>query len=80
MVTALYRNIAFSHVYVVLGYGAKLAEDHTFNADRTSHQAIVTVHGGPHVLVPFAVEDEGRLGAHALALLKAFATAALEMK
>jgi len=28
-----------------------------------------TAHGGPHVLVPFAMEDGGRPGAHAQALL-----------
>ena len=35
------------------------------------------VYGGPHALVPFAVEDGGRLGAHALALLRGLAIAAL---
>ncbi len=48
-----------------------------FLADRTSTQPISTIHGGPHILVPFAVEDGGRLGAHAHALLRALATAAL---
>ena len=36
------------------------------------------IHGGPHVLVPFVVKDGGRLGAHALALLKALDIVALE--
>jgi len=45
---------------------------------RTPTQPIVVVHGVPHVLVPFVVEDGGRLGAHALALLKALATVALQ--
>jgi hypothetical protein len=31
-----------------------------------------------HVLVPFALEDGGRLGAHAQALLRSFATLAIE--
>jgi len=48
-----------------------------FLADRASSQPIVGVHGGPHVLVPFAWEDGGRLGAHALALLRALAIVAL---
>ena len=62
----------------ILGYAAKQAEDRKLYVDRTSHQPIAAVHGGPHVLVPFAVEDGGRLGAHALALLKALATVALD--
>jgi hypothetical protein len=54
-------------------------EDRKFYADRTSHQPIAVVHVGPHVLlVPFSVEDGGRLGAHALALLTVLATVALE--
>ena len=32
------------------------------------------MHGGPRILVPFAIEDGGRLEAHAQALLRALAT------
>ena len=35
------------------------------------------MNGGPHILVPFAIEDGGRLEEHAHALLRALATAAL---
>ncbi len=46
-------------------------------ADRTSRQPIAASHGGPHVMVPFAIEDGGKLGAHTQALLRAMATFAL---
>ena len=36
------------------------------------------MYDGPHVLVPFAIEDGDSLGAHALSLLKALATVAEE--
>ena len=41
-------------------------------------EPVASIHGGPHVLVPFALEDGGRLGAHAHALLRSFATLAIE--
>ena len=47
-------------------------------ADRVSTQPIVAIYGGPHVLVPTAMEDGGRLGAHALALLRALVVVALD--
>ena len=50
------------------------------HADRTSAQPIADIHGGPHVLVPFVVEDGGRLGAHALALLRDLAVVALKIE
>ena len=77
-VTTLYRKNAFSQVAAIPGYVAKHAEDRKFYAGRTSHQTIAAVHGGPHVMFPFAVEDCSRLGAHSLAVLKALATVALE--
>jgi hypothetical protein len=46
-------------------------------ANITSRQPIVAPHGGRHVLVPFAIEDGGMLGAHAHALLRALAKVAL---
>jgi hypothetical protein len=45
---------------------------------RTSTQAVAAIHGAPHVLVPFAIEDGSRLGARALALLEALAILARE--
>jgi hypothetical protein len=77
VMTTVYRNTVLSKVATIPGYVAKQAEDRKFLADRTSSHPVSAVHGGPHILVPFAIEDGGRLGAHALALLRALATAAL---
>ena len=46
--------------------------------DKSSTEPVATIHGGPHVLVPSALEDGGRLGAHAHALLRSFAALAIE--
>jgi hypothetical protein len=75
--TTAYRNTVMEKVATVPGYAAKQAEDRMFLADKASGQPISAVHGGPHILVPFAVEDGGRLGAHTQALLRALAIAAL---
>ena len=64
-------------VATVPGYAAKQVEDMKFLADRTSSQPISTLHGGPHILIPFAIEDGDSLGAHAHALLRALATTSL---
>ena len=65
VMTTVYMNIVLEKVATVPGYAAKQAEDMKFLADRTSRQPISSTHGGPHILVPFAIEDGGRLGAHA---------------
>ncbi len=44
-----------------------------FYADKSSERPVAHVHGGLHTFVPFAVEDGGRLGAHAHALLRTLA-------
>ena len=49
-----------------------------FYADKSSADPVASIHGGPHVLVRFALEDGGRLGAHAQSLLRSFATLAIE--
>ena len=48
-----------------------------FLEDKTSVQPIAAPHVGQLVLVPFAMEDGGMLGAHAQALQRALATSAL---
>jgi hypothetical protein len=53
------------------------AEDTKFLANKTSTQPIAASNGDHHVLVPFTMEDGGRLGDHAQAFLKALATSAL---
>ena len=77
VVPMVYKNTALQQVATILGYAAKQAEDKKFFADRTSSQPIASYNGGLPVLVPFAMEDGGRLGAHVQALLRALALAAL---
>ncbi len=78
MVTTVYRNTVLHKVSTVPGYAAKQAEDMKFYADRRSADPIASIHGGPHDMVIFALEDGGRLGGHAHALLRSFATLAVE--
>ncbi len=77
VMTTVYRNTVLEKVATVQGYSTKQAKEGKLLADRTSRQPISVVNGGPHILVPFAIEDGGRLGAHAQALLRALATTAL---
>ena len=77
VMTTIYRNTVLHKVATVPRYAMKQAEDRKFQADRTSSQPISTLHVGPHILVPFAIKDGGRLGAHAQALPRALATASL---
>jgi hypothetical protein len=78
VVTTVYRNTVLKKVAYIPGYAAKHVEDREFLADMNSTDPIAVIHGGPHVLVPFAVEAGGRLGAHAQSLLRAMATVDLE--
>jgi hypothetical protein len=55
-----------------------LTEDQKFYTDRFSVEPVASIHGGPHVLVSFALEDGGSIGAHAQALLRPLAVVALE--
>ncbi len=77
-VTTVYRKTILRHAFSIPGYAAKQAEDRKFLADLSSTQPIAAIHGGPHILVSFALEDGGRLGAHALTLLRALAIVALD--
>ncbi len=77
VVTTVYRNTRQRETGVIPGYAAKLAEDRKFYADKTSERPVARPHGGLHTLVPFAVEDGGRLGAHAQAFLRALAERAV---
>ena len=67
VVTTVYRNTILREVAFVPGYAAKLVEDRKFYVDKTSEWHVARIRGGLHSLVPFAVEDGGRLGAHAQA-------------
>ncbi len=68
VMTTVYKNIVLEKVATV--------PDKT-RADNTFSQPISSVIGGSHILVPFAIEDVGRLGAHAQARLRALATTTL---
>jgi hypothetical protein len=78
VVTTVYRNTVLQQVSTVPGFVAKQAEDRKFYAYKSSTDPVASINGGPHVLVPFSLEDGGRLGAHAQALLRSFATIATE--
>ena len=77
VVTTVYRNTRQRETRVIPGYVAKLVEDRTFYADNTSERPIARINGGRHILVPFAVEDGGQLGAHAQSFLRALAERAV---
>jgi len=70
VVTTAYRNTVTQRVASIPGNAAKYSEDSKLLGNRTSTQPIASSHVGPHVLVPFAIEDGGSLGVHAFALLK----------
>jgi len=78
VVTTVYRNAILREAASVPGYATKQVENRKFYANRTSAQPISAIHGGPYIMVPFAMEDGAHLGAHALALLRALAIVALE--
>ena len=69
----VYRNVTLAQTCSIPGYAAKMAEDRTFYNDKKSSHPVSSNYGGGHVFVPFAMEDGGTLGAHALALLKQLA-------
>ncbi len=62
--TTVYRNTRLRETTEVLGYAAKLVEERKFHADKASERPVARIHGGLHTLIPFAVEDGERLGAH----------------
>ncbi len=76
-VTSVCRNTRHRETGDIPGFAAKLVEDMKFYADKTSKRPVARIHGGLHTLVPFAVEDGGRLGAHAQAFLRALAERAV---
>ena len=65
VMTTVYRNTVLEKVATIPGYAAKQAEDMKFLDDMALCQPISAVNGGPHILVPFSIEDGGRMGAHA---------------
>ncbi len=61
VMTTVYINTMLQKVATIPGHAAKQAEDKKFLADKSSSQPISTIHGGPHILVPFAIENGGSL-------------------
>ncbi len=78
VVTTVYRNTKQRETSEIPGYAAKLVEDRKLYADKTSERPVARIHGGLHTLVPFAVEDGGRLGAHAQSFLRSLAERAVQ--
>jgi len=77
VVTTVYRNTRQRETGDIPGYAAKLVEDRKFYADKVAERPVARIHGGMHTLIPFAVEDGGRLGAHAQAFLRSLAERAV---
>jgi len=77
VVTTVYKNARLRETTEVPGYAAKLVEDRKFYADKVSERHVARIHGGLHTLIPFAVENGGRLGAHAQAFLHMLAERAV---
>ena len=65
VVTTIYRNTRHRETMTIHGYASKLVEYKKLYADKISERHVAKIHGGRHTLVPFAVVDGGRLGAHA---------------
>ena len=61
IVATVYRNAVIQRVAPIPGYYAKQAKNRKLLTDTASAEPIATIHGGPHGIVPFAIDDVGRL-------------------
>ena len=75
--TTVYKNMRQRETRGIPGYAARLMEDRKFYADKSSEQPVARIHGGRQTLVPFALEDSGRLGAHAQSFRRTLAEIAV---
>ncbi len=73
VITTFYRSTILSRVAVIPGFAAKQVEDMKFKADADSLHPVSSLHGERHRLIPFAMEDGGRIGAHGHATLRMLA-------
>jgi len=73
VVTTMNRNTILNKVSAIPEFDAKQVEDRKFKADADSVNLVSTLHGGRHMLIPFAMEDGGRIGEHGLAALRMMA-------
>ena len=73
-ITGVYRDAVLDDVSRVPGFAAKAREDAKLDdEDFRSASPVSQCHGGRHRLVPFVLEEGGRFGDHALALLSEIA-------
>ncbi len=70
VVTIVYRNNIISKV---TEFATKQVEDKMIKADADSPRPVAAAHGWGHMLVPFAMEDGGRIGAHGQVVLRTLA-------
>ena len=77
VVTTVYMNTRQWETRGIPWYAAKLVEDKKSYADKSSERPVAWIHGGRHTLVYFALNDGGRLGAHAHFFLRALAERAV---
>ena len=73
VVTTFYMNTILSKVTSIPGFATKQVEDMKFKADADAQHPVSSLHGGRHRLIPFAMEDGGRIGAHGQAALRMLA-------
>ena len=72
-ITGVYRDAVLDDVSRIPGFAAKAREDAKLDEDFRSASPVSQCHGGRHRLVPFVLEEGGRFGDHALALLSEIA-------
>jgi hypothetical protein len=73
VVTTVYRNFVLSKVAAIPRFAAKQVEDRKIRTGEDSPHRVSANHGGRHMLIPFAMEDGGRIGAHGHATLRMLA-------
>ena len=70
MVNTACKNTRHKETKTIPRYIAKLAEYKKLYADKIFERPAAKIYGGRYILVPFAVENGGRLGAHAKSVLR----------
>ena len=74
VVTTIYKNTILSKVAAIPVFAAKQVEVGKFKADADALHLVSSLHGGRHrLIIPIAMEDGGRIGAHGMAALRMLA-------
>ena len=73
VVINVYRDSILNKAASIPGYAAKQVEDRKFKKDADSPYPVSASHGGLHTLVPFVMEDGGRIAAHGQYVLRMLA-------